>query len=71
MTEVKITLNGRQVSVPAGATILEAARLNGVEIPTLCHDDQLEPFSSCWLCAVKLEGMKRYVPRAGRGSHLE
>ena len=65
MTEVKITLNGRQVSVPAGATILEAARLNGVEIPTLCHDDQLEPFSSCWLCAVKLEGMKRYVPSCG------
>ncbi len=61
----KITLNGIEVEVSAGVTILEAAREHGVEIPTLCHDDQLEPFASCWLCAVKLEGVARYVPACG------
>lgn len=65
VAHIGITLNGKQVDVPAGVTILDAARLHGIEIPTLCHDDQLEPFSSCWLCAVKLEGMRRYVPSCG------
>jgi len=62
---VSITLNGTDVQVESGVTILEAARANGIRIPTLCHDEQLEPFASCWLCAVKLEGMKRYVPSCG------
>jgi formate dehydrogenase major subunit len=57
-----ITLNGREVAVEPGATILDAARAHGVEIPTLCHDEQLEPFGSCWLCAVRIEGVRRYVP---------
>ena len=65
MPDIQITLNGREVSVPAGVTILEAARRNGIEIPTLCHDEQLEPYASCWMCAVKLEGMRRYVPSCG------
>lgn len=65
MPSAKITLNGTEVEVPAGVTILEAARACGVEIPTLCHDEQLEPFASCWLCAVKLEGVARYVPACG------
>jgi formate dehydrogenase major subunit len=62
---VKITLNGKEVEVEGGVTILEAARSCGVEIPTLCNDAQLEPFASCWICAVKLEGMRRYVPACG------
>jgi len=59
---VKIVLNGNEVAVEAGLTVLEAARAHGVEIPTLCHDEQLEPFASCWLCAVRIEGVRRYVP---------
>ena len=62
---MRITLNGREVEVREGATILEAAREHGFEIPTLCHDEQLEPFTSCWICAVRLEGMRRYVPACG------
>ena len=62
---VRITLNGREIEVESGRTILEVARANGVEIPTLCNDEQLEPFTSCWVCAVKLEGMRRYVPSCG------
>jgi formate dehydrogenase major subunit len=57
-----ITLNGKEVAVDPGATIFDAARAHGVEIPTLCHDEQLEPFGSCWLCAVRIEGVRRYVP---------
>ncbi|MCD4691102.1 molybdopterin-dependent oxidoreductase [bacterium] len=65
MALVNITLNGNDVRVEAGVTILEAARANGISIPTLCDDAQLEPFASCLICAVKLEGMKRYVPSCG------
>jgi formate dehydrogenase major subunit len=62
---VTISLNGKECQVDEGVTILEAARQNGIRIPTLCNDDQLEPFTSCWVCAVKLEGMRRYVPSCG------
>jgi formate dehydrogenase major subunit len=62
---VKITLNGSEIEVESGITILEAARRNGVTIPTLCNDEQLAPFTSCWVCAVKLEGVRRYVPSCG------
>jgi formate dehydrogenase major subunit len=62
---VKISLNGNEVEVESGITILEAARANGIEIPTLCNDERLDPFTSCWVCAVKLEGMRRYVPSCG------
>ncbi|MCK4512859.1 (2Fe-2S)-binding protein, partial [bacterium] len=65
MALVTISLDGKEVRVEHGITILEAARQNGIEIPTLCHDEQLEPFTSCWVCAVKLEGMKRYIPSCG------
>ncbi len=65
MALVNMTLNGTDVQVESGMTILEAASANGIRIPTLCHDEQLEPFASCWICAVKLEGMKRYVPSCG------
>ena len=65
MALVRISLNGHECEVESGITILEAARANGIEIPTLCNDEQLEPFTSCWVCAVKLEGMRRYVPSCG------
>ncbi len=65
MALVTVSLDGKEVQVEHGITILEAARRNGIEIPTLCHDEQLEPFTSCWVCAVKLEGVKRYVPSCG------
>ena len=65
MALVKVFLNGLECEVESGITILEAARSNGIEIPTLCNDEQLEPFTSCWVCAVKLEGMRRYVPSCG------
>lgn len=47
-----LTIDGARVSVPEGATILEAARSVGIEIPTLCHHEALEPWGGCRLCIV-------------------
>ncbi len=49
-----ITINGFDYRVPAGTTILEAARSNGFYIPTLCYHEALEPFGSCRLCLVEV-----------------
>ncbi|MFP4521493.1 MAG: 2Fe-2S iron-sulfur cluster-binding protein, partial [Fibrobacterota bacterium] len=63
MNSVKINLNGREYEVPEGSTILEAAGLAGFDIPTLCHSENLKPFTSCFVCAVKVEGGKgNFVP---------
>lgn len=62
MGEVTLTIDGRKVRVPAEATILEAARQAGIEVPALCYDPRLEPFTSCWLCVVEVEGARGPVP---------
>jgi len=62
MSDVTLTIDDQEVRVPAGTTILEAAKQVGVEIPTLCFDPRLEPFTSCWLCVVEVEGAKGPVP---------
>lgn len=58
MDKVNIILNGKNIQGQAGETILELARRSGVNIPTLCHDPRLEPYSSCFLCVVEVNGMK-------------
>jgi formate dehydrogenase major subunit len=62
MSKLNIILNGRIITGIKGESILELARRYGVEIPTLCHDDRLEPFSSCYLCVVEVEGMRGLQP---------
>ncbi len=62
MPQIQITLNEKQVACEAGQTILQVARANGVVIPTLCHDELLEPFGSCWLCVVEVKGARGFVP---------
>jgi formate dehydrogenase major subunit len=57
-----LTIDGRTVSVEPGATVLEAARAVGIRIPTLCHVDGLPPSSSCFLCAVQVEGKATLAP---------
>jgi len=52
---INITIDGRKLRVPEGWTILEAARENGIEIPTLCYHEVLEPYGACRLCVVELE----------------
>ena len=62
MSKLNIILNGRIIQGFPGESILELARRHGIEIPTLCHDDRLEPFSSCYVCVVEVEGMRGLQP---------
>jgi bidirectional [NiFe] hydrogenase diaphorase subunit len=57
----KVTIDGRQVAVPQGATILEAARKAHVWIPTLCHNPALEHTASCRICMVEVSPGGRLV----------
>ncbi len=56
--EARVTLeiDGREVTVPAGTSIMRAARESGVNVPKLCATDMLEAFGSCRLCLVEIEG---------------
>jgi len=64
MTEnfLNIILDGNIVKGNPGETILELSRRHGIEIPTLCNDDRLEPFTSCYVCVVEVEGMRGHQP---------
>lgn len=54
----KIMINGESYEVKNDITILQACREIGIEIPTLCHDDRLEPHAACRLCIVEIEGVR-------------
>ncbi|MBI5503014.1 MAG: formate dehydrogenase subunit alpha [Deltaproteobacteria bacterium] len=54
----KLTIDGRPVTVEKAGTVLEACREAGVYIPTLCADEDLEPYGACRLCIVKIEGLR-------------
>ncbi|HUV29473.1 MAG TPA: 2Fe-2S iron-sulfur cluster-binding protein [Acidobacteriota bacterium] len=51
---ITLTINGLQVSVEKGTTLLEAARFIGFPIPTFCHMDGLSPYGACRLCLVQI-----------------
>jgi NAD-dependent dihydropyrimidine dehydrogenase PreA subunit/ferredoxin len=51
---VKLKINGKKVKAKEGATVLEAARANGIEIPTLCSNEALKPYGACRLCIVEI-----------------
>ncbi len=53
---VQATLDGFSIEVPTGSTILQAARGIGLQIPTLCHSDQLKPYGACRVCLVEVAG---------------
>jgi predicted molibdopterin-dependent oxidoreductase YjgC len=53
-----LTIDGVQVRARQGTTVLEAAREAGIYIPTLCYDDDLEPYGACRLCIVEIDGMR-------------
>lgn len=60
-----LTIDQQEVTVPEGATILQAAEALGITIPTLCFEDGLKPQTSCMVCVVKLAGTNRYLPACG------
>jgi len=58
--EVTLEIDGEQVTVPAGTSIMRAASEGGVNVPKLCATDSLEPFGSCRLCLVEIEGRRGF-----------
>ena len=56
MTTLHLTINGHAAQVPEGATLLEAARVAGVHIPTLCHHPRLPSHAVCRMCLVEVAG---------------
>lgn len=60
--KINISLNGKTVEGTKGEYILDVARRNGIEIPTLCNDPRLDPYSSCFVCVVEVEGMRGLQP---------
>lgn len=60
MANVNVTIDGKALSVPAGTTILEAAKSSGIHIPTLCYLKELDPHASCRLCVVEVEGARTF-----------
>lgn len=61
----KITIDGREIEVDAGATILEAAERLGIEIPTMCFLRDREATTSCMVCVVKVAGATGLLPACG------
>src|ERR671922_2983008 len=49
---ISLTIDGREVAVPRGTTIFDAARMNGIPIPTLCHQQNQTPVGVCRVCVV-------------------
>jgi len=63
---VGLTIDGRKISVPQGATLLEATRQLGIETPTLCFLETLPPVNVCRICVVEVEGSRTLVPACSR-----
>lgn len=61
MDMINLTINGQKVTAPAGSTILEAAKANGIYIPTLCYDEAVEIYGACGLCVVEAEGVPKLL----------
>ncbi|MGB4505460.1 MAG: 2Fe-2S iron-sulfur cluster-binding protein, partial [Syntrophaceticus sp.] len=55
---VKLTIDGKDVQVPKGTMVLEAAEQVGIHIPRLCYDPDLSTVGACRLCIVEIEGMR-------------
>lgn len=56
MSDIKITIDGKEISAKSGQTIVDAARENNIYIPTLCNYDGLKPAGTCRICTVKVGG---------------
>ncbi len=61
MDMVNVKINGAPYSVPAGSTILEAARYAGIHIPTLCYLKDINEIGACRICVVEVKGMRSLV----------
>ncbi|MEW9123602.1 MAG: NAD(P)-binding protein [Thermotaleaceae bacterium] len=61
MSKIRLNINGKEVVGHKGQTVLDIARENGIEIPTMCHDDRVKAYGSCGLCVVEVEGVPKLL----------
>lgn len=62
MSDIIVTIDGKQISVPTGSTILDAAKRAQIRIPTLCHLENQEVKGVCRICVVEVEGARTLQP---------
>ncbi|MBV5318986.1 MAG: sulfide/dihydroorotate dehydrogenase-like FAD/NAD-binding protein [Desulfobulbaceae bacterium] len=60
MGSISLTIDGRTVEVEEGKTVLQAAREAGITIPTICDHKDLNPYGSCRMCVVEIDGVRGY-----------
>ncbi len=56
---ITLTIDGQKFKVKEGLTLLQVAQQNGIEIPTLCHHEAIEPYGACRLCIVEVVAKRR------------
>ncbi len=61
MNEIKLTVNGIDVTANQGDTVLDVAKANGIEIPTLCHHESVKVYGACSLCLIEAEGIPKLL----------
>ncbi|MDF1590321.1 MAG: molybdopterin-dependent oxidoreductase [Desulfobacterales bacterium] len=61
VNKVKLSIDGKEVLVDDGLTILEAARQNGIDIPTLCQHEALSNWGGCRMCVVEVDGSPKLI----------
>jgi bidirectional [NiFe] hydrogenase diaphorase subunit len=67
---INLKIDGIQISVPEGTTILKAAKDNGILIPTLCDLEGLTPYGGCRLCLVEVTGSPKLFPACTTPANL-
>ncbi len=65
-TAVTISVNGNDVAVPAGSSILDACTAAGIDTPTICYAENLTPVNACRVCVVEVENSRTLVPSCSR-----
>jgi predicted molibdopterin-dependent oxidoreductase YjgC len=65
-TMVPLTIDGRAVEVPAGATLIDACKTLDIDVPTLCYLETLTPVNACRVCVVEVEGARVLAPACSR-----
>jgi predicted molibdopterin-dependent oxidoreductase YjgC len=66
VTKVTVRIDGADVSVDEGATILDACNAHGIDTPTICYAENLTPVNVCRVCVVEVEGNRTLVPSCSR-----
>lgn len=65
-TQVTVRIDGADVAVDEGATILDACTQHGIDTPTICYAENLTPVNACRVCVVEVEGSRTLVPSCSR-----